>query len=66
MLIAGAARFLGKFISKELVKNSWQNIPFSWVDQINSIVIGDVDASKKWDYWLIRYDVVNYILARVN
>jgi nucleoside-diphosphate-sugar epimerase len=66
ILVTGATGFLGKFITTELVKNSFQIIPVSRVNSINSIGIGDIDESTKWEHLLNNCGVVIHLAARVH
>jgi nucleoside-diphosphate-sugar epimerase len=66
ILVTGANGFLGKFITKELSKNSNEIISVTRSISNDSYAVGDVDENTNWTDVLTGCDVVIHLAARVH
>ncbi len=66
ILVTGANGFLGKFITKELSKNSNEIISVTRCISNDSFAVGDIDENTNWTDVLTGCDVVIHLAARVH
>ena len=66
ILVTGANGFLGRCITKELLKDTNQIISVTRSISADSIAIGDIDGLTNWSQALVNCDVVIHLAARVH